>query len=287
MEVLPLPGIDRSGFLVTLGRRAFVVDAPLDTDAVTEFIPGWVELAAVVETSVPGHRIAGGRLLAGATGAKLFGPGHEVRGAASLKERTRISDLPGLLSLAAPGYGEPDVALVVEDALFVGDLDGGGHARSDAAAARVTETRRGLAGRFPDHQLYGSRGEARGADLAGMPPVTVRGEPLNFEAVDLTNRGRADMYWADPRIVTDVRQLDADYVRERLGSPWAPAVIDLRLDGDGIEGASHIRPARLASEIAKIQTGREIIVVGDDADIAAAAAGFLARLGMRAAWVRL
>ena len=78
MEVLPLPGIDRTGYLVTLGKRAFAVDAPLDTDAVTEFIPGWVELAAVVETGVPSHRIAGGRLLAEATGAPLFGPANEI-----------------------------------------------------------------------------------------------------------------------------------------------------------------------------------------------------------------
>ena len=109
-------------------------------------------------------------------------------------------------------------------------------------------------------------------------------DPLNFEAVDLTNRGRADMFWADPRFGTDVRQLDAAYVKERLGSPWAPTVIDMRDGGPDIDGARRIRPARLASEIAQIEAGREVVVVAYDAQVAAAGAAFLARLGMRAAW---
>ena len=284
MEVLPLPGIARSGYLATVGKRAFVVDAPLDTDAVTEFIPGWVELVAVVETGVPAGRIAGGRPLAEATGAPLYAPAGQVRGAKDLRDRTRLGDIPGLIAVAAPGYGERDVVLLVEDALFVGDIDGAGHARDHASAERVAATRRALAARFPDHRAYGARGEAPAAQLADLPRPEPGGDPLNFEAIDLTNRGRADLYWADPRFGTDVSQLDADYLRERLGSPWAPMVIDLRTGGDPIDGAQRIAPARLASEIARIESGRETVVIADDDQLAARAAALFARLGIRAGW---
>ena len=283
MVVLPLPGVERSGYLVTVGKRAFAVDAPLATDTVTEFIPGWVDLAAVIETGVPAHRISGGRLLADATGTQLYGPAAEVRGASGLRDRSRIADITGLSAVAAPAYGEHDVALLVDDALFVGDLDGGGHARSDAAATRVTATRCELAARFPDHRAFGSRGEASVTSLADLPPPVPAGDPLNFEAIDLTNRGRADMYWADPRFAADAPRVDPDRARERLGSPWAPSLVDLRSGGDPIDGAIRLPPARLASEIGRIESGREVVVVADDEGTAAAAAGFLARLGMRAA----
>ncbi len=286
VEVLPLPEGDRHGYLAIFANRAFAVDVPLDTDAVTEFIPGWVELAAVVETGIPGHRVAGGRLLAEATDAPLHGPGRSIRGARGLGERSRIADFPGVVALAAPGYGESDIVVLAEDRLFVGDLDGGGRATDRAAAQRVVRTRAELASRFPDHVVYGSAGEMRGAGLAELAQPPECSEPLNFEAINLTNRGTADMFWADPRVGGETSELDPGYLRDRLDSPWAPVVVDMRSGGEDVEGARRIPPGRLASEIGQLATGREAVVLADDAEVAAAAAGFLARLGIRAAWVR-
>ena len=251
----------------------------------TEFIPGWLRLVAVIETGIPADRIAGGRFLAEAMGAQLAGPGQSIKGALSLGEGKHIREFPELRVLAAPAAGQENIALAIDDILFVGDLDRTGWAPTEAAPDRVASTRRGLAAQLPDSRAHGSNGVMSTADLPSLQLPKPGPEPLNFEAVSLTNRGQADMFWADPRYGADARPLDADYVRERSTSPWAPVILDLRNEGADIDGARRIAPARLASEMGGLASGKELVVVADSETAAEEAARFLARLGMNAAYV--
>ncbi len=284
MEALPLPEPGHNGYLVQEHKRALVVDAPLDTDAVAEFLPGFVKLVAVVETGIPAGRVAGGRLLAEATGARLYGPGAALRGAVAQRDGTRIEGFPEARSLAAPGIGDADVALLVGELLFVGGLDGADWAPDAAAADRVQETRIDLAARFPRHTAHGSAGSRPAAELAMLDPPRPGPAPLNADAVLLTNQGRADMFWADPRFGDDAPSVDDAYLQSRSASPWAPMVVDLRAEPDRTEAALAVAPGRLASEIGRLEANRQIVVRADDEATARAAAGFLRRLGMSAAW---
>ncbi len=275
MNVLALPEPGHQGYLVRGGDRAIVVDAPLDSDSVTEFLPARLRDVTVVETGLPAWRVAGGRLLAEALGAQLYGPaGHR------LAAGTRIAGFPEAGVIAAPARSGGEVALVIADLLFVGDLD-----TSIPADPMVTETRSDLARRFPDHRCHGSGGTRPAADLAQLPaPPAAAGlvAGLNAEAVVMTNRGEADMYWADPRFTAPAPEVDHSYLEGRAGSPWAPLVVDL---GEG-GGEVRVRPERLASEIGRLEASREVVVVAGDPATAQAAAGFLRRLGVNAAWAR-
>ncbi len=282
MEVLPLPEAGHTGYLVQEAKRALVIDPPLDVGAVTEFLPGFVTLAAVVETSVPAHRVGGGRLLAAATGVARYGPGDTGRGARDLRGGARVDGFPEAVALAAPGYGPHDMALMVGDLLFVGDLDAA-LPGDPGGSARVVTTRADLAGRFPDRIAHGSAGTRRVSELAELPQPPVGPPPLNAEAVLLTNRGEADLFWADPRFGADAPAVDEGYVRSRSGSPWSPTIVDLRADPE--EGTLAVAPARLASEIGRLEANRQIVVRADDPATAEQAARFLRRLGMAAAWV--
>ncbi len=268
MDVLPLPEPGHQGYLVRTGGRALVVDAPLDTASVTEFLPASLDHLLVVETGLPAWRVAGGRPLAEATGGELYGPAGRP-----LVAGTRIDGFPETGVVAAPARDGGEVALVVADLLFVGDLD-----TTIPADERVAATRLDLAGRFPDHRCHGSGGVRPARELAQLPPPPAAAgmAALNAEAVVMTNRGDADMYWADPRFTAPAPQVDRDYVEGRAGSPWAPVVVDL----------GEIAPERLASEIGRLEASREVVVVAGDAATAEAAAGFLRRLGVNAAWAR-
>ncbi len=282
MDVLPLPEPGQPGFLVRAGRRALVVDAPLDSDGVAEFLPTWLEVVTVVETGVPGWRAAGGRPLAEATGAPFYAPAGRVRGARPLRRGTRLPDFPEAGIISAPGRNGGEIAVMLGDLLFVGDLD------SDAEAedgATIAATRADLAARFADRPAHGSAGVRPAGDLAALPaPPALVG--LNAEAVTMTNEGRADMYWADPRFRAPAPPVDRSYVESRRGSPWAPTVLDLRTEPGPESGATQVAPSRLASEIGSLEASREVVVVADRPAIAEAAAGFLRRLGVNAAWVR-
>ncbi len=282
MDVLPLPEPGHQGYLVREGRRALVVDAPLDSDGVTEFLPAWLEAVTVVETGVPGWRAAGGRPLADATGVPLYAPAGRVRGARPLRRGSRLPDFPEAGIIGAPGRRGGEIAVAIGDLLFVGDLD------SDAEAeepATIAATRADLAARFSDRPAHGSAGIRPAGDLATLPePPPFVG--LNAEAVTMTNEGRADLYWADPRFRAPAPPVDRSYVESRRGSPWAPTVLDLRTEPVPQSGATRVTPARLASEIGSLEASREVVVVADRPAIAEAAAGFLRRLGVNAAWVR-
>ncbi len=274
MDVLPLPELGHQGYLVRSAGRALVVDAPLDTDSVTEFLPGGLAGLAVVETGLPHWRVAGGRLLADAVGAELYGPAGK-----RLTARTRIDGFPEAGVIGAPARTGDEVAVMIGDLLFVGDLDA-----SVAAGPQVTATRRDLAGRFPDHRCHGSGGVRPAPELAQLPPPAAAGPGagLNAEAVVMTNQGRADLYWADPRFTDAAPEVDRSYVMARAGSPWAPLVVDLAER----EGDVQVPPERLASEIGRLEASREVVVVAADPAVAEAAAGFLRRLGVNAVWAR-
>ncbi len=273
MDVLALPEPGHQGYLVRTGRRALVVDAPLDTDAVTEYLPAGLDHLVVVETGLPSWRVAGGRLLADAVGGVLYGPA-----GIGLASGSRIDRWPEAGVIAAPARDGKEVAIVVGDLLFVGDLDAG-----VPGPERVATTRNDLAARFQDHRCHGSAGMRPARKLADLPPPAAgHAAGLNAEAVVMTNAGRADLVWADPRFTVRAPEVDRGYVTGRAESPWAPLVVDL---GDG-DGEVNVAPERLASEIGRLEASREVVVVAAEPAVAEAAAGFLRRLGINAAWAR-
>lgn len=283
MEFLSVAEPGHQGHLLVTGRRALAVDPPLDVDSVAEFLPAWVRLTGVVETGVPVHRVAGGRLLAAELDVALYGPGSAIRGAAPLHDGGRVAGFPEVRAVAAPGRDPAAVCLLAGRALLVGDLDSPAWASSEGAG-RVLQTRRDLADRFSAAIAYGSAGIRPVAELASLPPPASGRAPLNAEAVAKTNRGAADMFWADPRFGPAAPRIAFDGLAPRLRSPWAPIVIDLRPGGEDIEGARRVAPARLASELDSLAGGKEIVVIADEKELAAAAARFIGRLGMTASY---
>lgn len=270
--VVALPEIDHQGYAIT-NETTVVVDPPLSTRAVLETTAVLPPIVAVVEIHLPGWRIGGGRLLAEQCGVPRFvAADRPLDGAAPLAPDRPIPGDTGLVTHEA----EDRIALSTENAdhVFIGSLD----RDPDAGPARAA-----LAARFPSARFAGSAGLHTAGELVALLPPPP--SPLNREAIELTNRGEADMYWADPRFVEAAPAADPEYLERRRASPWAPTIVNLG-DGDDERWAGYtvvtIPPARLASSFTQLLAERELVVVAPNAELAERAAGFLLRLGVGA-----
>ncbi len=278
-HVLPLPELDRYGWLLIQNGHGLAIDPPLDADDVQARCPRGVDLTAVVETGVPSHRIGGGRVLAEALEVPLFAPAGAVRGAEPLSDGDTI---PTFRHVSVETW-ELGLNLASDAGWFVGDLVGAPWTH-DTKPYR--EAREHLAAAAGMAVIHCAAGDLDAAGVARAPLPDVGGAVLNREAVELTNRGEADMYWADPRYVDDAPEVSMAHVEARLTSPWAPTVIDLRsAASEPIPTARRLSPERLASELVGLSSERELTVIADVPDLARQAAGFLARLGLNAHWV--
>jgi hypothetical protein len=269
-SVAPLPEIDHQGYAIA-DRTTVVVDPPLSTRAVLEATAALPPIVAVVEIELPGWRIGGGRLLAEHLGVPRFvASDRPIDGAEALVPDCVIPGDAGLLT------GETEGRITVStdnaDHVFVGSLD----RDPDGGPARAA-----LAARFPTSTIAGSAGLHTAAGLAALRPPPP--SPLNREAIELTNRGEADMYWADPRFVEPAPAADLGYLERRRASPWAPTIVDLGEGGDERWNGYrvlNISPARLSSCFTELLAERELVVVAPTAELAGQAAGFLLRLGL-------
>ncbi|MFQ5516753.1 MAG: hypothetical protein ACE5E8_04190 [Acidimicrobiia bacterium] len=274
MTIRPLQEQQHTGYALLGDEGVVVVNAPLDTDAVMASLPDTP--VAVIETGIPHHRIGGGRPLAAATGAPLYAPPGVTGGEppAGL----------GMSTVAVAGASGDDFIVVVPGAAFIGDLDSVPWVPDAAAADRVTAARRKIAAGYTSVSLLGSRGRLTAAQLLDTPRPASGTAPLNCEAILLTNSGLADMFWADPRNAADAPATSLPEALLRLDSPWGPVILDLGTGMNPIPAARRLEPARVASELTGLTTERQVVVVADDDETARRAAGFLAGLGLSAAW---
>lgn len=276
MTVLPIPEPGHVGYAVEHATGWIVVDAPLDPEATRAGLPAAPR--AAVETGIPHHRIGGGRILAAALDIPLYGP-DGIAGALPLEELKAAG-------ISVGGAGVHRTVAVASEVVLIGDLDTIAWAPDAAAAGAVTAARRAVATAHPHARLLGSAGEVDAARLAGLDQPATGPAPLNADAIALTNRGRADMFWADPRTAEAVPETSLEEVRPRLDSPWGPVILDLRDPPTAPGPARHLAPRRVASELTGLTTERQIVVVADDDELARRTAGFLAGLGLSALWAR-
>lgn len=283
MDITPLAEPGHRGYLLAAAELAIIVDPPLDTAIAATAAGADHRIVGVIETGIPRHRIAGGRLAAEAFGVELFAAPGAIAAAAPLTADSELP-LPELRIVPLPSRTSYDLVVIGPGFVAIGDLDTDAPVPDQATGDRIAAARRKIAG---DHiEVLGSKGRRPGTELTALADPPIADSVLNETAVVMTNRGEADLYWADPRFVTDAPAVPAGYLDGRLGTGWAPTVVDLTADGAGIDGAIRMSPASLATEIGLMSAQREIIVVADSS-LAARAAGFLARLGMNSKWIGL
>lgn len=256
MQVIPLNEPGHRGYLVADAGIAVVIDAPLDPATVAGALGPGDRIAAVVETGVPRHRMAGGRLAAETFGVEVFASPGAIRDAAPLTADTGLP-LPELRAVPLPGRTPADLIVSGPGLVFVGDLDTHVAVPDAAAALRLSRARGEVAQRHAGNRAYGAAGDRRAEELASLGDPDVVPTLLNEHAVVLTNTGKADMYWADPRFGGDVPSVDRSYLAGRLGTSWAPTVIDLTPEGAGIEGSIRLDPASLATEMGRLSGHRD------------------------------
>ncbi|MBT8197773.1 MAG: hypothetical protein HKN01_11345 [Acidimicrobiia bacterium] len=268
MPVIPLNEPGHVGYLYCTDSGCTAIDPPLETSAAVAAAPR--PITRVVQTGIPSWRVSGARLLATELGVPVHGPPGIAPPALPIADG---DDLGDHITAAATPTG---IMLTTPEGLFVGDLDA---EISDVSPVAVVESRGRLAAAHRSDIAFGSAGQRPAGALADLAPPTP-GDRLNADAVELTNRGSADLWWADPRWVGPTSRT-SDLVA-RQGSPWAPVVVDL--DGtSGVADARRVPPERVATELAGFGA-QEVVVVSADAALAERAAGFLVRIGVRASW---
>lgn len=230
-------------------------------------------IGVIVETSLPGHRVSGSRLIANECEVLILAP-------VATEAMTRVNVGDDILDLlhVGPVLERPEEIILMMDnerAVFVGSLD------RDVTAERA---RRHLAESHPGAQFYGSAGQYDAGRLVGLAPEPYSG--LNREAVILTNLGAADMFWADPRFVEPAEPTSRSQLVKRMAGPWPPAVISLSGPLSDLE-ARELRPEALASSFGSLAGERELVIWSQDPYLAEQAAGFLRRLGLSGtSWLR-
>lgn len=260
LEIVPLPETGHTGHAVVCAAGTVVVDPPLTTAITLQAVGGLPAVVGVIDTELATWRVSGARLVASHLGVPHWVVGvADVAGANPL-DSERIADF------AVEEVEGQAIATINGQAVLVGSRDR--HGPSEVLAA--------LAARWPEGRFVGSAGVVDAAGLTGSPVAPP--SPLNREAVVLTNRGEADMHWADPRFGAEVNSVTAEYLTQRAGSPWAPTVI--QLGGDAHEGITAIAPERLASMVPSLIGHRELVITAGDPALARQAAGFLARIGL-------
>jgi hypothetical protein len=272
LQIISLTEVGHSGHAIVGPGGTVIVDPPLTVSITIEAVAG-LDVVGVIDTEPAVWRISGARLVASHLGVPHWavGDGHGV-GAVRFEDH-----LPPGFGVENIG-GRPIVTINGATALIGSqDRHGSRHAL-DALAAR-----------WPLGQFIGSAGEHTANELSGL--VTAPPSPLNQEAVVLTNRGDVDMHWADPRFVTEVREVTSDHLTRRAGSAFAATIVRLDAHTESHtghnDGAIHIAPERLASVVPTLMGHRELVVSAADPALAEQAAGFLARLGLTpVSWVR-
>lgn len=272
VPIIPLPEPGHTGYLYCEASRCLAIDPPLDTAMVTDRAP--FPITVVVQTGIPEWRANGARLLAGEVGAQLLAAATVGPPAQPLHEGDGVEGFADVVAVAAP----TGIMLETGEGIFIGDLDA---PIADSGTEPVVAARAAVAASHRGDIAYGSSGQRPAGALRQLDPPA-RGDRLNAHALELTNRGVADLWWADPRWVEPAPRIERGDLDARRGSPWAPIVVDL--DGSaGTADARRIRPERLAVELVGMGS-QEIVVVATGAELAERAAGFLVRLGMRASW---
>lgn len=280
------PGIDIEVYLELARRRSFTIRWAIDTHIHADHVSGARALAAATGARValhasadvlfPFHALAdGGALTIGQLLLEVWHtPGHRPEAISIL--------------ITNPPRGDKPSMVLTGDSLFVGDVGRPDFGGEDGAAQQYESVHR-LLGLddfvevFPAH-FEGSCGKG----MCGRPSSTIGFErrynpmlqlsreafilaardaparPLNMTAIIATNRGAAEMAWAQPRTVDDVGTVDVEQARRWLEGGKA-VVLDVREPEEyatgHLPGAVSLPQAEIASRLQELHPDREYLVV--------------------------
>jgi len=298
------PALEIDQYEAILAKRGYTLKYVIDTHVHADHISGARQLA--------GNHLAELVLFETAQVAYPFRPLADGEELALGEVRLRAMHTPGhrpeLMSILVINLDRsPEPSMVLTgDSLLVGDAGrpdfGGGDAAAQYNTIRKLLSLPGWVAVFPGH-FEGPCGKS----MCGRPSTTIGFEqqfnpfanltrdefitaisdvaarPLNMTAIEATNRGTDDLFWAMPRGDQQVTEIDIATAMQELESANPPLLLDVRepdeYDSGHIPGAINLPQAELAQRIDELPQDEPVLLICEAGKRSLRAAQFLKQRG--------